>query len=52
MAKIKCIICEKEVTPNTKIEKHDVNFCSEDCLQNYEDKLKKLEKNIDWDNCC
>lgn len=48
----KCIVCEKEITPNELIEKHDVEFCSEKCLEEYEKKLKDLDGIVDWDNCC
>ena len=48
----KCIICENETEEPKHIKKHEVDFCSEDCLKQYEEKLKDLEKVVDWDNCC
>lgn len=48
----KCITCEKEVDPKETIKKHEVDFCSEECLKKYEEKLKELEGVVDWDNCC
>ena len=47
-----CIICETKIDPEKLIEKHEVNFCSEECLAKYEEKLKELDKVIDWDKCC
>jgi len=47
----KCIVCEKELTENI-INKHDVHFCSEKCVEDYEEKLKKLSEVVNWDNCC
>lgn len=47
-----CIICEKETSKESIINKYDVFFCSEQCLQQYEEKLKQLEQVTDWDNCC
>ncbi len=48
----KCIICDKKLNEATKINKHDVQFCSEECLKKYEEKLKELNKDINWDSCC
>jgi len=47
-----CIICETKIDPAKLIEKHEVQFCSEECLAKYEEKLKELDKVIDWDKCC
>ena len=48
----KCITCEKKLDQESSIKKHEVEFCCEDCLKKYEEKLKDLEKIVDWDNCC
>jgi hypothetical protein len=48
----KCIICEKEIDPKQSIKKNEVEFCSENCLKQYDKKLKELEGVVDWDNCC
>lgn len=47
----KCIVCETELTDEI-IEKHEVQFCSEKCLLEYEEKLKKMNAILDWDKCC
>ncbi|NQT49368.1 hypothetical protein HQ571_01590 [Candidatus Kuenenbacteria bacterium] len=48
-----CITCEtKIVEDKDAIEKHDVNFCSKKCLEEYEKKLKKMGEIVDWDDCC
>jgi len=49
---MKCIVCEKEISKDGVIERHEVNFCSDACVLEYEKKLKDLEGVIDWDNCC
>ena len=48
----KCITCEKEIKDQEGIEKHDVNFCNEECLKLYEEKIEQLNKDMDWENCC
>ncbi|MBT5338618.1 hypothetical protein HN858_00060 [Candidatus Falkowbacteria bacterium] len=48
----KCITCEKQIEDEKIIAKHDVNFCCEDCLKQYEEKLKELDGVVDWDDCC
>lgn len=48
----KCITCEKSIEDNDVIDKHDVNFCSGECLNQYEEKLKELDDVVDWDDCC
>ena len=52
MKKYTCIVCEKELTEENKIDKHEVNFCSEECVIEYEKKLKELGEVVNWDNCC
>jgi len=47
-----CIVCEKKIDDNKAIAKHEVYFCSEKCLKEYEEKLEKLKQVVDWDNCC
>ena len=47
-----CIICETKIDHEKLIEKHEVHFCSAECLIIYEGKLKELNKVIDWDKCC
>jgi len=47
-----CIICEAKIDLDKLIEKHEVHFCSPECLAKYEEKLKELDKVIDWDKCC
>jgi predicted nucleic acid-binding Zn ribbon protein len=47
-----CIVCETNVDPEKLIAKHEVYFCSEKCLLDYEEKLKKLDEIVDWDKCC
>jgi len=47
----KCIVCDKDINGDI-IKKHDVEFCSEKCVQDYEKKLKELSKVVNWDNCC
>ncbi|MBU1131915.1 hypothetical protein KKC32_01525 [Patescibacteria group bacterium] len=49
---MKCIVCEKEISADELIEKHDVNFCCENCVSDYEKKLEELSSVVDWDNCC
>jgi len=50
---MKCIVCEKNLTKDIEyINKHDVEFCSQACLDDYEKKLQELSKVVDWDNCC
>jgi predicted nucleic acid-binding Zn ribbon protein len=46
-----CIVCEKKII-DKGIEKHEVTFCSESCLEVYEKKLQELNKIVNWDNCC
>lgn len=48
----KCIVCEKEIIDTALFIKNEVFFCSEQCLADYEEKLKKLSEIVDWDNCC
>ena len=48
----KCIVCEKTINSEQSIKKNEVEFCSEDCVKQYEEKLKELEGVVDWDNCC
>jgi hypothetical protein len=47
-----CITCETKIQTDKAISKHDVHFCSEKCLEDYEKKLKELDSITDWDNCC
>jgi hypothetical protein len=47
----KCITCDVKID-GEPISKFDVFFCSEKCLKEYEDKLKEMEKVVDWDKCC
>ena len=47
-----CLVCDQKIDPNKLIAKHEVYFCSEKCLMEYEAKLKELDKVIDWDTCC
>ena len=51
---MKCIVCEKNIEGQSSPElcKHDVNFCSTNCLSDYEKKLEELAKVANWDNCC
>jgi hypothetical protein len=49
---MKCIVCEKDVAKESELVKHDVVFCSDNCLTEYEKKLEELNGIIDWDNCC
>ena len=50
---MKCIVCEKNIeSESAQILKHDVNFCSNNCLTEYEKKLEELSKVADWDKCC
>jgi predicted nucleic acid-binding Zn ribbon protein len=52
MKQKKCIICEFKIEPSKTIEKYEVYFCSENCVEIYEIKLKELNGKIDWDKCC
>ena len=47
-----CIVCDKIEENELFIEKHDVLFCSDDCLNQYELKLEDLKNIMDWDKCC
>ena len=47
-----CITCEKKVEDDKAIHKHEVYFCSEECHEEYGEKLKKLGEIVDWDDCC
>jgi hypothetical protein len=51
---MKCIVCEKNIEDPAvpALCKHDVSFCSENCLSDYEKKLAELAKVANWDNCC
>ncbi len=50
---MKCIVCEKNIDAEAiEILKHDVSFCSENCLNEYEKKLEEIAKIADWNNCC
>ncbi len=48
--KKKCIVCEKKIEKDC-IEKHDQNFCSEECLQKFEKQMKELDE-LSLDDCC
>ncbi|MFH0780159.1 MAG: hypothetical protein V1928_04905 [Parcubacteria group bacterium] len=52
MKTTKCIVCEKKFDLNVAISKHDVFFCSEECVVMYEKKLEDIKKIVNWDNCC
>ncbi|MFA6536842.1 MAG: hypothetical protein WCT18_00410 [Patescibacteria group bacterium] len=47
----KCLVCNKELLAKY-IEKHEAIFCSDECVQVYEGKLKELDEVIDWEKCC
>lgn len=48
----KCIVCEKKIKKDQAINKYDLYFCCEECLKEYEEHLKKIDKEINLDNCC
>lgn len=48
----KCIVCDKPCDPQKPLQAHDVYFCSQDCLKEYEKKVDALKKVVDWDECC
>jgi len=44
---MKCIVCEKNIeSESAQILKHDVNFCSNNCLTEYEKKLEELDNKL------
>jgi predicted nucleic acid-binding Zn ribbon protein len=46
----KCIVCKKEI--EKPIKKYGSNFCSEECLKNYEKMLEEAKKKVNLNKCC
>jgi endogenous inhibitor of DNA gyrase (YacG/DUF329 family) len=49
---VKCITCEKQIIKAQALKDFDVFFCSEKCLVDYKEHLKKINKDFNLEDCC